>query len=49
MKWEEFKKWFNSDFWRAFKKRTFQIVVPETKADRESVVRKVFDAIVSAR
>ena len=49
MKWEEFKKWFNSDFWKAFKKRTFPIVVPETKGDRESVVRKVFDAIVSAR
>jgi len=30
MKWEDFNRWFNRDFWRAFKKRTFPIKVPET-------------------
>ena len=49
MKWEEFKKWFNSDFWRAFKKRTFPISVPESKVDREVTVRKVYDDIISGR
>jgi hypothetical protein len=49
MKWEEFKKWFNRDFWRAFKNRPFPIRVPETVADKETTVRKVYDSIVSAR
>ena len=49
MKWDHFKKWFNHDFWRAFKKRTFPIVVPDTAADREMTVRRVYYAIVSAR
>jgi hypothetical protein len=49
MKWDEFKKWFNNDFWRAFKKRTFPIVVPDSLANREATVRKVYEAIISAR
>lgn len=49
MKWEEFSRWFNSDFWRAFKKRTFPIAVPDTKADRQIMIRKVYEDIVSAR
>jgi len=49
MKWEDFNRWFNSDFWRAFKKRTFPIAVPVTKVDREFTVRKVYNDIVSAR
>jgi len=49
MKWEDFNRWFNSDFWKAFKKRTFPIAVPETDSDRQSMVRKVYDAVDSAR
>lgn len=49
MKWEDFKRWFNSDFWRAFKNSSFPIEVPSKPADREATVRKVFDSIVSAR
>lgn len=49
MKWEQFNRWFNRDFWRAFKKRTFPISVPETKSDRDNTLRKVYDAIISAR
>jgi hypothetical protein len=48
MKWDDFKKWFNHDFWRAFKKRTFPIKIPAL-ADREDTVRRVYDAIESAR
>jgi hypothetical protein len=46
---EDFRKWFNRDFWRAFKNRTFPIRVPETPDDREATVRKVYDSIHSAR
>jgi hypothetical protein len=49
MKWDDFRRWFNRDFWRAFKNRTFPIKVPESPADREATVRKVYDAIVSGR
>ncbi len=48
MKWEDFNRWFNRDFWRAFKKRSFPIAVPETDSDRQSMVRKVYDAVDSA-
>jgi len=47
--WEDFRKWFNRDFWRAFKNRTFPIRVPETPADRDATVRRVYDSIHSAR
>ena len=49
MNWQQFNRWFNRDFWRAFRKRTFPIKVPKSPADREATVRKVYDAIVSAR
>ena len=49
LKWEEFRKWFNHDFWRAFNNHTFPIRVPKTHADREATVRKVYDSIISAR
>ena len=47
--WDDFRKWFNRSFWRAFKNRTLPIRVPETAADREATVRRVFDSIHSAR
>ena len=49
IQWEDFRKWFNRDFWRAFKHRTFPIFVPEATGDREKTVRKVYDSIISAR
>src|SRR5436190_6272567 len=49
MNWQQFNRWFNRDFWRAFRKRTFPIKVPASPTDREATVRKVYDAIVSAR
>lgn len=49
MKWEEFSRWFNSDFWRAFKNRTFPIQTPKTAAEKEAKVRAVFESVKSAR
>jgi hypothetical protein len=49
MKWEEFQKWFNKDFWRAFKRQNFPIIVPDSAEEREAVVRRVFESIVSAK
>jgi hypothetical protein len=49
MKWDDFKKWFNADFWRAFRTGAFPIKIPTTTADREATVRTVYDSIVSAR
>lgn len=49
MKWEDFNRWFNRDFWRAFKDRTFPIHIPKTAAEKETTVRKVFEAVKSAR
>jgi hypothetical protein len=37
--WEDFKKWFNSAFWRVFRNRTFPIYVPKTVADREATMQ----------
>ncbi len=49
MTWQDFNRWFNCDFWRAFKNRTFPIRIPTTPADKLATVRKVFDAVESAR
>jgi hypothetical protein len=49
MKWEDFNRWFNRDFWRAFKNRTFPIRIPLTAAEKEVTVCKVFEAVKSAR
>ncbi len=49
MKWEDFNRWFNRSFWRAFKNRTFPIDLPKTAKDKEATVRAVFEAVKSAR
>jgi hypothetical protein len=49
MKWEDFNRWFNRDFWRAFKNRTFPIHFPQTPAEKQAMVRKVFEAVKAAR
>ena len=38
MKWEEFSRWFNRDFWRAFKNRTFPIKIPQMTADKKAKI-----------
>ena len=49
MKWEDFNRWFNRGFWKAFKNRTVPIQVPITKEEKEIKVRAVFEAVKSAR
>jgi Reverse transcriptase (RNA-dependent DNA polymerase) len=48
-KWEDFSRWFNHDFWRAFRNKTFPIQVPQTSTEKEATVRAVFESIKSAR
>jgi hypothetical protein len=47
MKLEEFSKWFNRDFWRAFKDKTFPIKVPDKPEERFGTVRFVYESILS--
>ena len=49
MKWKDFNRWFNLSFWKAFKNRTFPIEVPKTPKDKKATVRRVFEAVKSAR
>ncbi len=49
MKWENFKRWFNRDFWKAFKKQTVPIDIPKTSKDKADIVRAVFNEVISAR
>ncbi len=49
MKWEEFRRWFNRDFWKAFQNRTFPIAVPTIAAEKEAKIKAVFEAVKSAR
>ena len=45
----DFTRWFNRDFWKAFSKKTFPIVVPQTKVEKKVLVEAVYEDIVSAR
>lgn len=49
MKPEQFTRWFNRSFWRAFKDQTLPIHVPETSKERAALVQSVFESISSAR
>lgn len=49
MKWEDFKRWFNHSFWKAFKNRTFPIEIPQTAAEETAKVRAVFESVKSSR
>jgi len=49
MNWEDFNRWFNRDFWRAFRNRTFPIRTPQNSAEKKAKVRAVFESVRSAR
>ena len=49
MKREDFNRWFNRDFWRAFKHRTFPIKVPQTQKEKDDLIEKIYSSIASAR
>ena len=49
MKREDFHRWFNWEFWKAFKTRTFPIKIPRTQNAKHDIVEKVCSSILSAR
>lgn len=49
MKLEDFQRWFNKAFWKAFKNRTFPIKIPQTEKEKNDLVEKVYFSISSAR
>ena len=49
MKWDDFRKWFNRDFWRAFKSKSIPLDIPSSNDEKLRLVRDVFDSIISAR
>ena len=49
MKWEDFNRWFNRDFWKAFQNRAFPIELPNTQKEKDAIVRAAFEAVKSAR
>jgi hypothetical protein len=48
MKREDFQRWFNKAFWKAFKNRTFPIKIPKTEKEKSDLVEKVYLSISSA-
>lgn len=48
MKQEDFHRWFNYDFWRAFKNRAFPIEIPKATAEKKNLVEKVYSSISSS-
>lgn len=49
MKRDDFQRWFNRDFWKAFKNRAFPIKIPQTQSEKNDLVEKVYSSISSAR
>ena len=49
MNLKNFQRWFNKDFWRAFKNRALPIDVPTSQIKRKGIVEAVFKSIQSAR
>lgn len=49
MKRDEFQRWFNRDFWKAFKNSAFPIKIPQTQNEKNDLVEKVYSSISSAR
>lgn len=48
IKQEEFKRWFNKDFWKAFKNKTIPIKIPQSQKEKDNLVEKVYASISSA-
>src|SRR5688572_5487011 len=46
---QDFSRWFNKDFWAAFKNKTLPIEVPKTLEEKTKLVNEVFEFISSAR
>lgn len=47
MNWDQFNRWFNRDFWKAFRSKALPIDLPPQE-ERQAKVREVFEAVRSA-
>lgn len=46
---KDFQRWFNKNFWKAFKSRTFPIKIPQTQKEKKDLVERIYASIASAR
>ena len=44
-----FYRWFNRDFWRAFSNKRLPIEIPKTKKDKDKLIKKVCSLVLSGR
>ena len=46
---QNFLRWFNRDFWKAFTNKTLPIETPKTQADKAALLESVYNEIATAR
>ena len=46
---DAFLRWFNRDFWKAFRRRSIPLDVPTKRESKHRLLNDVFDSIQSAR
>ena len=46
---QSFSRWFNNDFWRAFREGNFPIYIPKTKNERNSLIESVYNEVKTSR
>lgn len=46
---QDFLRWFNRDFWKAFSRKNFPIEVPKTPKEKARLLDSVYNDIISAR
>ncbi len=49
MKREDFHRWFNHAFWKAFTNKALPIKIPQTSNERRELIERVYESISSAR
>lgn len=49
MKKEDFNRWFNHAFWKAFTNKALPIKIPQTSNERRELIERVYESISSAR
>ena len=46
---DDFLRWFNRDFWKAFRRWSSPLQIPPTKEEKVRLVNRVFEAVQSAQ
>lgn len=46
---QNFSRWFNRDFWKAFRDGNFPIYVPTVKKEKDSLIESVYNEIKTSR